>query len=238
MLDIQHPMTTTPTTALIFDMDGTMIDSMPYHTQSWLEFCKRRGITIDVQDLLGRTTGRTGTECMGELFGRPMTAAEALPLVHEKEVIYRELFAPVFKEVAGFKAFAAKARSMGLKIGVGTAGDQHNIAFAYGHLQMPHAPLATVGGDQGFAGKPEPAIFVEVARLLGAPAAQCIVFEDAPFGIEAARRAGMQAVAICSSHTAADLAGPHVMAAVRDYNELLDSQFLEKLPSRGHTHVS
>jgi beta-phosphoglucomutase-like phosphatase (HAD superfamily) len=230
---------TNPTiTTFIFDMDGTMIDSMPYHTQSWLEFCKRHGITIDVHDLLQRTTGRTGTECMGELFGRPMSVAEALPLVQEKEVIYRALFAPVFKEVAGFTTFATQAHSMGLKIGVGTAGDQHNIAFAMGHLKMPHAPLAMVGGDQGFAGKPDPAIFLEVARLMDAPAAQCIVFEDAPFGIEAARRAGMQAVAICSSHTAADLAGPHVMASVRDYTALLDTQFLEKLLSRGLSHVS
>jgi beta-phosphoglucomutase-like phosphatase (HAD superfamily) len=234
----ENPTTTAPITALIFDMDGTMIDSMPYHTQSWLEFCRRRGIIVDVKDLLQRTTGRTGTECMGELFGRPMSAAEALPLVHEKEVIYRELFAPVFKEVAGFKAFANQARTMGLKIGVGTAGDQHNIAFAMGHLRMPHAPLAMVGGDQGFAGKPDPAIFLEVARLMDAPAAQCIVFEDAPFGIEAARRAGMQAVAICSSHSAAELAGPHVLASVRDYTALLDTQFLEKLLSRGHPHVS
>jgi beta-phosphoglucomutase-like phosphatase (HAD superfamily) len=233
-----NPNTNAPITALIFDMDGTMIDSMPYHTQSWLEFCKRRGIIIDVKNLLQRTTGRTGTECMGELFGRPMSAAEALPLVHEKEVIYRELFAPVFKEVAGFTNFASKARTMGLRIGVGTAGDKHNIAFAMGHLKMPHAPAAIVGGDQGFAGKPDPAIFVEVARLLGAPAAQCMVFEDAPFGIEAARRAGMLAVAICSSHTPAELAGSHVVASVRDYTELLDTQFLEKLLSRGHTHVS
>ncbi len=215
-----------------------MIDSMPYHTQSWLEFCKRRGITMDVKDLLQKTTGRTGTECMGELFGRPMSAAEALPLVHEKEEIYRALFAPVFKEVTGFTTFATQARILGLKIGVGTAGDQDNMAFAMGHLEMPHAPLAMVGGDQCFAGKPDPAIFLEVARLLGAPAAQCIVFEDAPFGIEAARRAGMQAVAICSSHTSAELAGPHVIRAVRDYTELLDTRFLEKLLSRGLPHVS
>jgi beta-phosphoglucomutase-like phosphatase (HAD superfamily) len=233
-----NPNTIAPISALIFDMDGTMINSMPYHTQSWLEFCKRRGISIDVKDLLQRTTGRTGTECMGELFGRTMSSAEALPLVHEKEMIYRELFAPVFKEVAGFTAFATQARSMGLKIGVGTAGDKHNIAFAMGRLKMPYAPAAIVGGDQGFAGKPDPAIFVEVARLLGAPATQCIVFEDAPFGIEAALRAGMQAVAICSSHTPAELAGPHVVASVRDYTELLDTQFLEKLLSRGQPHAS
>ena len=122
---------------------------------------------------------------------------------------------------------------MGLKIGVGTAGDKHNIAFALQHLKMQHAPQALVGGDQGFAGKPDPAIFLEVARQLSTPAAQAIVFEDAPFGIEAARRAGMRAVAICTSHTAAELSGPHVLASVRNYHELIDSQFLEKILSRG-----
>ena len=226
------------TSALIFDMDGTMIDSMPYHTLSWIEFCKRRGITIDVADLLARTTGRTGTECMGELFGRTMTAAEALPLVHEKEVIYRELFAPVFKEVAGFTTFAAKARSMGLKIGVGTAGDQHNIAFAMSHLKMPHAPEVIVGGDQGFAGKPQPAIFLEAARAMNTPPNNIIVFEDAPFGIEAARRGGMRAVAMCTSHSAAELAGPHVIASVKDYNELLASRFLDNLHIESNPHVA
>jgi beta-phosphoglucomutase-like phosphatase (HAD superfamily) len=230
-------MENSPTSALIFDMDGTMIYSMPYHAQSWLEFCARHGISIDLPDLMARTTGRTGTECMALLLGRPVTAAEALPLVHEKEVIYRELFAPVFKEVAGFKAFAAKARTMGLKVGVGTAGDQHNIAFALAHLKMPHTPLAIVGGDQGFAGKPEPAIFLEAARLMNAVPTQCIVFEDAPFGIEAARRAGMRAVAVCTTHTAAQLAGPHVLAAVRDYHQLIDSQFLDSLFLEGQHHV-
>jgi beta-phosphoglucomutase-like phosphatase (HAD superfamily) len=218
-----------PTEALIFDMDGTMIDSMPWHGKSWLEFCRRHGIAIDVADLLRRTTGRNGHECMRELFQREIDEEESLRLIHEKEAIYRELFAPVFAEVSGFKAFAAQARARGLKLGVGTAGDKHNIAFAFSHLRMEPAPHAVVGGDEGLPGKPEPAIFLEAAQRMGASAAACIVFEDAPFGIEAARRAGMRAVAVCSSHSAAELAGDHVIASVRDYNELLNSNFLESL---------
>jgi beta-phosphoglucomutase-like phosphatase (HAD superfamily) len=215
--------------ALIFDMDGTMIDSMPYHAQSWVEFTRRHGIQIDVADLLRRTTGRTGAECMAELFRREVPRDEALALIHEKETIYRELFAPVFTEVAGFAAFSQKAVQRGLKVGVGTAGDQHNIAFAMGHLKLPFTPHAIVGGDEGLAGKPEPAIFLEAAKRMTTKASACIVFEDAPFGIEAARRAGMKAVAICSSHRADELAGPHVLCAVRDYAELMDSEFLESL---------
>jgi len=206
-----------------------MIDSMPSHTQSWVAFVQNHGIQIDVHDLIRRTTGRTGAECMRELFQRDMSDAEAWQHIAEKEQIYRTLFAPIFAEVAGFKAFAALTRARGLKVGVGTAGDRHNIAFAMQHLQLPVAPHAIAGGDEGLAGKPEPAIFLEVARRMDVPPERCIVFEDAPFGIEAARRAGMRAVAICTSHSAAQLSGPHVVAAARNYLELIESKFLETL---------
>lgn len=217
------------TSALIFDMDGTMIDSMPYHGRSWGEFTRRHGVDMTPEEILQRTTGRNGAECMQVLFGRDFAPDELQALIDEKESIYRELFAPVFAEVGGFRDFAGRAHARGLKIGVGTAGDRHNIAFALTHLAMAQAPHAVVGGDEGLPGKPEPAIFLEAARRLGAHAAECIVFEDAPFGIEAARRAGMRAVAVCTSHSAQELAGPHVLASVRDYNELISSDFLEKL---------
>jgi beta-phosphoglucomutase-like phosphatase (HAD superfamily) len=217
------------TAALIFDMDGTMVDSMPFHAKSWMEFCSRHSLAFDVEELLRRTTGRTGPECMRMLFERELGDEEAWVLVAEKEAIYRELFAPVFAEVGGFNAFAGQARERGLKVGVGTAGDRHNIAFAFSHLKMSPPPHAVVGGDEGLPGKPEPAIFLEAARRMGTVAAECIVFEDAPLGIEAARRAGMRAVAVCTSHSAGELAGPHVLAQVRDYHELMNKNFLESL---------
>jgi len=217
------------TGALIFDMDGTMIDSMPCHAQSWIEFTRRHGIRMDVPDLMRRTTGRTGAECMSELFQRDISREESLALIHEKEAIYRELFAPVFAEVAGFKAFSEQAVARGLKMGVGTAGDKHNIAFAFSHLKMRITPHAVVGGDEGLPGKPDPAIFLEAARRMATLAIGCIVFEDAPFGIEAARRAGMRAVAVCTSYGPAELSGPHVVAHVGNYLELMNSNFLESL---------
>ena len=161
--------------------------------------------------------------------GSTVPASEAQALIHEKETIYRELFAPVFAELAGFTAFSERAVEIGLKMGVGTAGDRHNIAFAMSRLKLRVLPQTIVGGDEGFPGKPEPAIFLEACKRMATRAEACIVFEDAPFGIEAARRAGMRAVAICTSHSAAELSGPHVLAHVRDYNELLNSNFLEKL---------
>ncbi len=219
----------TVTQALIFDMDGTMIDSMPYHAKSWGVFAARHGVTMDLGELMARTTGRTGTECMGELFGRVMSREEALPLVDEKELIYREMFAAEFTEVRGFRAFYAAARALGLKTCVGTAGDLHNVEFALSHLMLADPPHAIIRGDMGLPGKPEPAIFLEASRAVSIPASASIVFEDAPLGIEAARRAGMRAVAVCSTHSVAELAGSHVIAAVKNYDELMAQGFLQSL---------
>lgn len=214
--------------ALIFDMDGTMVDSMPSHTESWAELARRHGLKIDIAELMRRTTGRTGLECIRILFDRDMSDEEALVYVHEKEAAYRQLFAPKFAEVSGFSSFATTARARGLHIGVGTAGDKHNIAFAYAHLALRPLPAVAVGGDEGLPGKPDPAIFLEVARRLGVAPAHCVVFEDAPLGIEAARRAGMHAVGIGSGHSAAELAGPHVLAYARHFTELSENHFLER----------
>jgi beta-phosphoglucomutase-like phosphatase (HAD superfamily) len=166
---------------------------------------------------------------MHELFQRSVAPTEVAALVAEKEGIYRDLFAPEFREVSGFKAFSELAVARGLKFGIGTAGDRHNIEFALGHLKMKLTPNAVVGGDEGFAGKPNPDIFLEAAHRMGVKPEHCIVFEDAPFGIEAAKRAGMRAVAVLSSHSALELAGPHVVASVRNFDELIELNFLERL---------
>jgi beta-phosphoglucomutase-like phosphatase (HAD superfamily) len=218
------------TKALIFDMDGTMVDSMPHHASSWLTFAKKYNVNLSIEEMMRRTTGRNGLECVRVLLDQPdLDEAKAWSMVHEKEQLYRQIFSPIFKEVAGFKAFVERTRAQGLKIGVGTAGDIRNVEFVLQHLQMNPSPDAIARGDEGLTGKPTPAIFLEVAKRMNMSAEHCIVFEDAPFGIEAARRAGMRAVAICTGHSAVELAGPHVIASAENYNELLNANFLENL---------
>jgi beta-phosphoglucomutase-like phosphatase (HAD superfamily) len=88
-------------TALIFDMDGTMVDSMPAHARSWDAFRQRHRLDISAAEILRRTTGRTGVECIRELMGQDVPDDEALRLIGEKEALYREIFAREFREVAG-----------------------------------------------------------------------------------------------------------------------------------------
>jgi HAD superfamily hydrolase (TIGR01509 family) len=218
-----------PVSALIFDMDGTMVESMPAHAKSWDLFRQRHHLKLSVDEILERTTGRNGIECVRELLGQDIPEDQAKELIDRKEADYREIFAREFREVAGFAKFARQAQERGLKIAVATAGDKNNLGFVLDRLDLQRRPDAEVRGDQGLPGKPEPDIFLKAAKMLGADPAACIVFEDAPFGIEAAGRAGMRAVAICSTHKSAELAGPHVIASVRDYEELMNNDFLESL---------
>ena len=215
--------------ALIFDMDGTMVHSMPWHTQAWVEYARRHAMDLDVPAFMVQTTGKNAFECACALMGRTVSAEESERITAEKEGIYRKLFAANFCAVDGFARFHAQARDMGLKVAIGTAGDQDNVRFVLNNLQMQPPAQAIARGDEGLPGKPHPDIFLKAAERLAIDPAACIVFEDAPHGIEAARRAGMRAVGIGTTHDAQQLSGPHVLAWAPDFSTLLNNQFLEKL---------
>ncbi len=210
---------------LIFDMDGTIVDSMPIHRSTWVEFAQKHGLLDQPEELDKATSGRTGVEGMRALFGSDLSLEQAQAYVHEKEELYRAQFAPQFRWVGGFERFAQAVRAQGYRSGLGTAGDRHNVKFVMERL----LPLGldgffetAVGGDEGLPGKPDPAIFLEVARRMGVAPADCLVFEDSPAGIAAAGRAGMRAVALLTSYEPGQLAGEHVVAAVNDFDELLE----------------
>ena len=136
--------------------------------------------------------------------------------------------APTFSR--GFTAFARAARAAGLKLGLGTAGDPENIAFAIGGLELHDFFDAAVGAADVRHGKPEPDIFLEAARRMDVAPEQCLVFEDAPLGIEAARRAGMRAVALTTSDPDhAFSAYAHVIHVCGDYRNMAIYELAELL---------
>jgi HAD superfamily hydrolase (TIGR01549 family) len=201
-------------------MDGTMVDSMPWHARSWKVFAREAGVAPPDMSFFRRTTGLTGVEVMREFFGeRPVTELRAL--VERKEAIYREMFGPEFREVRGFGAFADAARAAGVKVACATAGDADNIAFVLDHLGRHDFFDAVVGAHDVERGKPHPDLFLLAAQRIGVDPTDCLVFEDAPHGIEAARRAGMRAVAIATTLPPDELGAPdHVIARAVDFVEL------------------
>ncbi|KFI07790.1 HAD family phosphatase [Massilia sp. BSC265] len=214
-------MTTTPQRAFLFDMDGTIVDNMAFHTSSWVTFFERRGQAIDADEFFRATAGRQGGEIIRTYLGEGLGDEEVAALNHEKESVYRELYAPHLKAVDGFDKLIQQAKANGVKLAVGTAAPPANVAFTLDGLGLRAHFDAIVGAADVARGKPHPDVFLKAAELCGVAPEHCIVFEDAPLGVEAARRAGMRCIVLTTTLPAASFAGfDNVIAIVRDFSEL------------------
>ena len=184
--------------ALLFDLDGTLIDSMPHHHLAWEEWHRRRQLPFDGDTFFAATAGRANAEIMRTLVPGA-TAEDYLSMADEKEALYREIATHALELIPGFEALRAEARERGMKLAICTASTPENMALAFGRFGLDAQVDTIVSPADGLRGKPHPDIFLEAARRLGVAPADCIVFEDAPLGIEAAKRAGMAAVALTTS---------------------------------------
>jgi len=207
--------------AFIFDMDGTIVDNMAFHTESWLAFFARRGKQLDADAFFRDTAGRQGHEIMRHYLGDHLSKEESAQLDFEKESLYRELYGPHLSTANGFEAFIAGAKAQGVALAVATAAPNDNITFTIDGLNLRSEFKAIVGAADVARGKPNPDVFLLAAERCGALPANAIVFEDAPLGVEAARRAGMRAVVLTTTLPAEAFAEfDNVIAIVRDFSEL------------------
>jgi len=207
--------------ALIFDMDGTIVDNMAYHTASWIEFFKRRNQLIDAKEFFLATAGRHAREILRERLDAALSDLECAALNHEKDAMYRELYGPHLKPVPGFEAFVAQAKASDIALAVGTAAPDANIRFTLDGLGLRRHFDCIVGAADVKRGKPAPDVFLKAADDCGVAAHDCIVFEDAPLGVQAARNAGMRAVVLTTTMPAEAFAGfDNVIAVVPDFSAL------------------
>jgi beta-phosphoglucomutase len=208
------------TKGIIFDMDGTMVDNMMIHHRAWQRKLAELGLDFTLQEVMAQIHG-VNDEILVRLFGERFTAAERQQIAAEKEAAYREIFLPELKLIDGLPQFLDQLQQAGVPLVIGTAAPVENMDFILDELHLrPYFRAAFHAGDVSH-GKPHPEIFQKAAAALGLAASDCLVFEDSPTGIETARRAGSQAVAITSSHAAAEFAHfPHMLGCVPDYTGL------------------
>jgi beta-phosphoglucomutase family hydrolase len=213
--------------AFIFDMDGTIVDNMAYHTQSWIRFFEGRGMSIDADEFFRATAGRQGKEIIRAQLGEHLGDEEVQRLNLEKEAVYRELYGPHRETVAGFDALVARARTQGVVLAVATSAPNANIEFTLDGLDLRRHFDVVVGAADVVRGKPNPDGFLLAAERCGVAPEHCIVFEDAPLGVEAARRAGMRCVVLTTTLPAEAFAEfDNVIAIAADFSALdIDTLF-------------
>jgi len=189
--------------ALLFDLDGVIIDSLPVHTEAWRVYLERLGIACD--DIESRMHGRRNDEIVAGFIGSDLTKEAIAGHGAAKERLYRELMRARLKALAvpGIADFLESCG--GLAMGLASNAEPANIDFVLDGLGLRRHFRVIVDGHQIARPKPFPDIYLRAAELLGVPAARCVIFEDSPTGIAAARAAGAKVVGV-RAHPA-DLAG-------------------------------
>ncbi|MEO6314668.1 MAG: HAD family phosphatase [Chitinophagaceae bacterium] len=207
--------------AFLFDLNGTMIDDMEYHVKGWYEILNT-DLQADLswQQVRAEMYGKNN-EVLTRIFGEgKFTEARMNELSMEKEKRYQQSYLPHLKLIAGLEAFMDKATANHIPMAIGSAAMMLNIDFVLDNLQLRNRFAAIVSADDVLISKPHPETYLKAAALLGVQPHACIVFEDAPKGVEAAQNAGMKAVVLTTMHPQEDFAAySNILVFVKDYED-------------------
>lgn len=215
--------------AILFDLNGTMINDMNYHLTAWHDV-----LTNDLKAILSREEVKKemygkNEELLVRVFGNEkFTEEEMKEISLEKERRYQKAFLPHLKLIDGLDKFLKVAKTRQIKMGIASAAVATNIDFILDNLEIRQFFGAIVSADDVTTSKPHPETFLKAAELLDARAQDCIVFEDAPKGVEAAANAGMSVVVLTTMHNKEDFSTySNIIAFIKDYTDPFIEQLLK-----------
>lgn len=193
--------------ALLFDMDGVIVDSNPLHRESWALFNSRYGVAT-TEAMQQRMYGRRNDEIVRDFFGGGLPPKEVAARGKAKEELYREMMAPRVEEflVPGIRRFLERHKDM--PMGLASNAEPENVALVLDRAALRPYFRAVVDGCQVRNPKPHPDAYLRAAELLQVEPANCIVFEDSPSGVAAGVAAGMRVIGL--STTYGNLPGTHI----------------------------
>lgn len=191
---------------LIFDMDGTLIQNMPYHMKAFDVQAERHGYKL-TQPVSNRFYGRHNDEIFLNVVEPWVVEKYGLQfLSEEKEAIYRELYADNVRLTDGLEALIADAKANGVKCYIGSAGPRVNLELIWQGAELDDKIDGYICGDDVVNFKPHPEIFLKCCERMGLQPEECIVFEDALSGIKAGFAAGCNVIALSTTAKPEDLA--------------------------------
>lgn len=207
--------------AFIFDLNGTMIDDMHYHLRVWHDVLNDLGANLSIDQVRSHMYGKND-ELLARIFGEGKFTQEQVDQISKhKEDLYQEIYRPHLQLLPGLDTFLEQAHAAGLKIAIGSAAIPYNIDFVLDNLKIRHYFQTIVSAHDVLMSKPHPEVFLKAAQQMGVESDHCIVFEDAPKGVEAAQNAGMNCVVITSMHHEHEFqAYKNILRFVSDYHSL------------------
>lgn len=209
--------------AFLFDLNGTIIDDMQYHTDAWYDILNndlKAGLSHD--EVRVQMYGKN-EELLIRIFGEGHFPPERMTeLSMKKERSYQRAYLPKLALIDGLKEFLYNGKEAGMLMAVGSASIPFNIDFVLKNLQLYEYFPVVISADDVNTSKPNPDTFLQCAAQLNIPPADCLVFEDAPKGVESARNAGMRAFVLTTTHDIEDFAQyGNIIGYANDYTNLV-----------------
>jgi len=210
-----------PPDAVIFDMDGVLIDSNPFHLQIWSEFLTRHGVAFDPHKVGAQIFGQRDDNALRMFFGADLSDEQSRQWSEELEHNFRESFRAHARPLPGAAELIRECHGQGIPMAVASSAMRKNVDFVVEALKLGAYFKSIVSGDEVSHPKPDPEIYLVAAGHLGAEPSRCVAFEDSPIGIEAVVRAGMKCVAIASTFPLEELSnGTRAHAVVGSFEGL------------------
>lgn len=181
--------------AVIWDVDGVLVDSAEQHRQAWHRLAAEAGVRFSDADFWA-TFGMRNADIIPRFFGVDLTPEQVQALADRKESSYRELLRAQAAPLPGARELLAALHAAGYRQAIGSSAPPENLHVIADLLGLTPYLEATISGERVARGKPAPDIFLAAAAALGVPPARCLVIEDAPAGVAAAHAGGMRSLAV------------------------------------------
>src|SRR3989338_10586740 len=185
--------------AAIFDMDGVIVHNIPFHKKAWKMFYAKRGKRLTTQIFQKDINGRLNSEILGHLFGRRIAANELRRYVKEKEELYQDAYRDHVALLPGLEQFLKQLKKANVPMAIATSAPPENVRFIFARTRVGRYITHVIDASRVKRGKPYPDIYLRAAKAIRRKPEACVVFEDSPLGIEAAKAAGAKVVAVMTT---------------------------------------
>ena len=207
----------------IFDWDGVVVDSSRLHVLSWQKLAEEEGKSLPADLPIGSLGVKTEA-VISDLLGWTRDPARVREITLHKEELFRRLAGEVgIESTPGVLDFLRALRRAGIACAVGSSAPRLNVEAGMEILDAQGLFAAIVSGDDVTRGKPAPDIFLKAAERLGRTPDECVVFEDAPAGVDAARAAGMRVIGVLTTHDPHQLQKADLL--IENFNALSEADF-------------
>jgi len=204
--------------AVIFDMDGVICHTNPYHSLAFQSFFGKRGLNPTNEEFSQHMFGKSNSYILKHFLGREIVGEEFKAFEFEKESLFREIYADKIETIPGYLDFLNSLKNKNIKTGVATSAPRANLDLIMNFLGFENQMESILASENVKKHKPDPEVYITSAINMNVPISNCIVFEDSFSGVTAALHANMKVVGVLSSHTKEEL--PPCDFYIYDYSEI------------------